>query len=350
MNRFAATALGTFTGLALLAALPQCEKFRSTCENPPKSGLRLVFAIDTASIEPASRTQLPERVADILRSRARSLGIYYPFACIDGRDRITLYLPAKKMTDMAPLTAMGTTGLLEFCLLREPATLVKAVAVIDTTVNNGDTMSLKRTGDPNRAKAERLLAGENGERGRPSLFSGMLSMLPGDHVGVRLHDKAAVDSILSRADVRAALDRAGLGSNRFLWSHETISQSGELYRMLYYVKDPAEMRGDAVADARASLDHSGFSAGSALVDLNFNKQGTLRFAAVTAANVNKFLAIVIDSVVYSAPRIMQEIPGGRAEITGHFTMEEAKSLAIILRAGALPAPLRIVEQRWLGAQ
>ena len=73
-----------------------------------------------------------------------------------------------------------------------------------------------------------------------------------------------------------------------------------------------------------------------------------RFSSVTAANVNKFLAIVLDSTVYSAPRIIQKIPLGRAEITGSFTMEEAKNLAIVLRAGALPAPVKIIEERVVG--
>jgi len=79
-----------------------------------------------------------------------------------------------------------------------------------------------------------------------------------------------------------------------------------------------------------------------------NAKGARRFSSVTAANVNKFLAIVLDSTIYSAPRIIQKIPLGRAEITGSFTMDEARDLAIVLRAGALPAPVNILEERTVG--
>ena len=89
-------------------------------------------------------------------------------------------------------------------------------------------------------------------------------------------------------------------------------------------------------------------AGGAKVDLEMNNKGAHRFASVTAANVNKFLAIVLDSTVYSAPRIIQKISGGRAEITGNFTIQNANQLAIVLRAGALPAPVKIIEEQTVG--
>jgi preprotein translocase subunit SecD len=108
------------------------------------------------------------------------------------------------------------------------------------------------------------------------------------------------------------------------------------------------MRGDVINDARASIDQSGMRAGGAKVDIEMNTRGAKRFSRVTASNVNKFLAIVLDSTIYSAPRIIQKIPLGRAEITGNFTMDEAKNLAIVLRAGALPAPVSIIEERTVG--
>jgi preprotein translocase subunit SecD len=90
------------------------------------------------------------------------------------------------------------------------------------------------------------------------------------------------------------------------------------------------------------------AAGGAKVDIELNSKGARKFSSVTAANINKFLAIVMDSTVYSAPRIIQKISLGKAEITGSFTLEEAKNLAIVLRAGALPAPVKIIEERIVG--
>jgi preprotein translocase subunit SecD len=108
------------------------------------------------------------------------------------------------------------------------------------------------------------------------------------------------------------------------------------------------MRGDAIKDARGSIDRGGMSMGQAIVELEMNSKGARTFARVTAANIQKYLAIVLDSTVYSAPVIRSKIPSGRAQIEGSFTMEEAKNLAVVLRAGALPAPVKIVEQRIVG--
>jgi len=82
--------------------------------------------------------------------------------------------------------------------------------------------------------------------------------------------------------------------------------------------------------------------------LKFNSQGAKDFDRITAENVKKRLAIILDGVVHSAPVIQERISGGEAQITGTFTMEEARDLAIVLRAGALPAPVRILEERTVG--
>ncbi|MDO8733950.1 MAG: protein translocase subunit SecD, partial [Elusimicrobiota bacterium] len=84
------------------------------------------------------------------------------------------------------------------------------------------------------------------------------------------------------------------------------------------------------------------------VGIDFNKDGAKLFAAITEANIEKRLAIVLDGVVQSAPVIRSRIPDGHAIIEGNFTAEEASGLAIVLRAGALPAPVKIIENRTIG--
>jgi preprotein translocase subunit SecD len=84
------------------------------------------------------------------------------------------------------------------------------------------------------------------------------------------------------------------------------------------------------------------------VSLSFDARGARLFERITEANVGKRLAIVLDNNVYSAPVIQEVISGGKAQITGRFTMEEARDLAIVLRAGALPAPVKILEERTVG--
>src|ERR1700759_3550043 len=89
-----------------------------------------------------------------------------------------------------------------------------------------------------------------------------------------------------------------------------------------------------------------------LPDINFafNGQGSRRFAEATAQNIGKPFAIVLDGRVISAPVIQTAITGGTGEITGNFTEESANSLAVLLKSGALPAPLNVIEQRTVAAE
>jgi preprotein translocase subunit SecD len=110
------------------------------------------------------------------------------------------------------------------------------------------------------------------------------------------------------------------------------------------VEDPALMTGDAVDDARVDFDPQG----QVEVALRMTAAGADDFARITSENVGRQLAIVLDGVVYSAPVIRSSITGGQASITGGFTTEEARRLKVVLKAGALPAPLTVLEERTVG--
>ncbi len=113
----------------------------------------------------------------------------------------------------------------------------------------------------------------------------------------------------------------------------------------YLLESRTLMTGEYIADARVrpSTQLEG-----PYVELILNSRGARLFEEITAANVRRRLAIVLDGSVYSAPVIQERIGGGRASITGSFDLKEARDLAIILRAGALPAPVEIVEERTVG--
>jgi len=127
----------------------------------------------------------------------------------------------------------------------------------------------------------------------------------------------------------------------------------EGYEFQYLKKDPlllekkAALTGDTIVDA--SVEFSQRTFGEPYVSLTFNGKGAKIFSALTGENVNKRLAIVLDGKVQSAPVIRERIPSGKAQITGRFSVDEASDLAIILRAGALPAPIVIMEERTIGA-
>lgn len=114
----------------------------------------------------------------------------------------------------------------------------------------------------------------------------------------------------------------------------------------YLVKSSPELTGAYLTSARVELGRA--EMGLPYVSLEFNPEGTKIFAKVTELNIDKHLAIVLDGVVQSAPVIRSRIPDGRAIIEGNFTIDEAKFLATVLRAGALPAPVRIIEERTIG--
>ncbi len=122
-------------------------------------------------------------------------------------------------------------------------------------------------------------------------------------------------------------------------------RNGKLVAQPYLLKKRTELSGTEVSDARVSID-SRFN--EYAVTLKFNNKGARRFDKLTAAHVNERFAIILEGVVQSAPVIRERISGGTAQITGSFTPQEARDLAIVLRAGALPAPVTVVEERSIG--
>jgi preprotein translocase subunit SecD len=122
-------------------------------------------------------------------------------------------------------------------------------------------------------------------------------------------------------------------------------KTGRQKKAPFLLKRRTLITGEYLTDARVQIDSQ---YNEPYVSLSFNARGARLFEKITGDNIEKRLAIVLDNNVYSAPVIRDRIPGGRAQITGRFTMDEAKDLAIVLRAGALPAPVKILEERTVG--
>jgi SecD/SecF fusion protein len=112
------------------------------------------------------------------------------------------------------------------------------------------------------------------------------------------------------------------------------------------VQKEAVLTGDLLVNAQTEFSSRGF--GEPYVSLTFNAKGAAIFSTVTATNVGKRLAIVLDGKVQSAPVIREAIPSGRAQITGNFSVDEANALSVVLRVGALPAPVLVEEERTVG--
>jgi preprotein translocase subunit SecD len=121
-------------------------------------------------------------------------------------------------------------------------------------------------------------------------------------------------------------------------------ETGREYRVPYLVKKRVMLAGDVLRDARVAIGQFN----EPYVAVTFDAKGAREFERITEENVKKRMAIVLDNTIYSAPVIQERISGGRAQITGAFTTQEANDLAIVLRAGALPAPLKIIQDLTVG--
>jgi preprotein translocase subunit SecD len=147
------------------------------------------------------------------------------------------------------------------------------------------------------------------------------------------------------ADPEAALKGSIPEGDIILYHRSVDPQTGGVKKVPYLLKEKTLMTGEVLKDARIALD-SQFH--ESYISLEFDDIGAKLFEQITGANVKKRLAIILDDNVYSAPVIQERIAGGRAQITGRFTTDEASELAIVLRAGALPAPVKIIEERTVG--
>ncbi|MFC1839272.1 protein translocase subunit SecD [Thermodesulfobacteriota bacterium] len=135
------------------------------------------------------------------------------------------------------------------------------------------------------------------------------------------------------------------GGYEILYKVDRNSETGEVVKTPFLVEKRSSLTGKYLTDARGTL---GGQFNEPVVSLSFNNQGARIFERITGENVNKRLAIVLDDHVYSAPNINERISRGKAEISGSFSDETARDLAIVLRAGSLPAPVNFLEERTVG--
>ncbi len=147
-----------------------------------------------------------------------------------------------------------------------------------------------------------------------------------------------------QGDVKKALSGAVPVGSQILYETKTDEATGITQKIPHLIKRQVLLDGSLLTNARVEFDQYN----QPLVGIEFNRKGARLFERITGENMKKRLAIVLDGHVYSAPVIQNRIAGGRAVITGRFSTEEAKDLAIALRAGSLPAPVKIIEERTVG--
>jgi preprotein translocase subunit SecD len=145
-------------------------------------------------------------------------------------------------------------------------------------------------------------------------------------------------------EVRKQAEAKLPAGDQILFERTVEKDTGREYRIPYLVKKRVMLTGDVLSDAVVQIGQFN----DPYVSITFDGKGGREFERITGDNIKKRMAIVLDNTIYSAPVIQDRISGGRAQITGTFTMQEANDLAIVLRAGALPAPLKIIQDLTVG--
>ena len=308
------------------------------------------------------------RVLEILQNRVDQFGVSEPTIQKQGKHRIVVELAGIQDSDRAR-SLLQSTALLEFYLVKNISVTNEMIAQLDnllkgdkdlTKVELPKKLEEKKSDDEATSVSELFgesetintsTADNNEDDSQLSLnapFSSLLTALPGD-IGLEDKNLYRFKKLLSLPEVATRLKNS---NGQFLLSQnnqEMTDNSIEKIYKLYYVEDKPELTGGIVDEARADLGSLGSgSAGQAVVSLSMNSDGSRTWSRVTGANIGERIAIVLDKKVHMAPSIREKIPSGRTQIEGFANISEAKDLAIILRAGALPAPVNIIEERIVG--
>lgn len=309
-------------------------------------------------------TDAVNRSLEILRNRVDQFGVSEPTIQKQGSKRIIIELAG--ITDPQRVRGiLGQTALLEFRLLKEQQITQNVASRINEYIKGAlsevDTLEKQPEEKDTSVVRPEELFGEAAEAvvdtakrdsasmEREKLFKeNLFFAYPGDpqRLLVPRENEVRLKRVLQDPAIQNIIKTEG-GEAEFLWGK--LDPSGEYYG-IYLVEKQPELTGETIIDAYPQPG-SGYDPGSFgkfEVSLVFNDEGARIFSRVTGANLNKRLAIVLDGVVHSAPTIQAKIRDGRARITGLETMDEAKDLAVVLKAGALPAPVKILEERTVG--
>ena len=313
------------------------------------------------------------RVLEILVNRVDQFGVAEPTIQKQGDQRIIVELAGVQDSERAR-TLLESTALLEFFIVKDINTTNQLMVSIDQVLKGDASISaVTKTAskdqlndsqesddqtvsvselfgetEDSEASSDSAVVDENIFAERP--FSAMLRNL-GQTIGVPEKNIYAVKKILERPEVQEKLATVG---GKFLFSHKAeeyplVDGTLETMYSLFLVEDAAELTGGVVEEAKANLGPQGStSAGQPIVNLTMNSDGARKWSIVTGSNVGRQVALVLDKKVHMAPNIREKISGGSTLIEGFADINEAKDIAIVLRAGALPAPVDIIQEKVIG--
>ncbi len=331
------------------------------------------YGNDPATIELAieeEATDAIDRALEILQNRVDEFGVSEPTIQKQGNRRIIVELAGIQDPARAR-SLLQSTALLEFSLLKDGAITQSLLARIDRVLKGNDELneimeskennsqdSDIRTTDQEEVSLTELFGTSDTDtssndtsevlvdkdlfQDRP--FSSLLRQV-GNDLGVPEQNLNAIKKVLQNEEVQNILDtedgRLSLTKEKETW---TLPEGGnEAFFRMYHLEKEANLTGGVIEEAKATLAN-----GQSVVSLSMNSEGAKTWSRLTGANVGRRLAIVLDGNVHMAPVIRTKISDGQTQVEGFANMNEAKDIAIVLRAGALPAPVNIIEERTVG--
>ncbi len=313
-------------------------------------GIHLALELDESRGPVADRSGALDRALTVIRSRIDEFGVAEPLIQRVGDDRIVVELAG--VTDPGRATQIvQRSAFLEWRITDMQNLFRDALPTIDAALVRAG-VSVGGGGAPQTPALEQLLGGDSAAAAGADSAAGLdqpgpLSTrlyqggMPGEFL-VPEEEFLLVDSLIRLPEVERAMPRG----RELVWAAEPISQGARSYRPLYSVDRRSVLTGTELQDARATIDPA---TNSAIVLFDLTRSGGRRFRQETRRHVGDFMAIMLDGRVFRQPPVIRSEIGRSGQIElGNTSLQEAQDLALVLRAGALPAPLVIVKQRTVG--
>ncbi len=279
------------------------------------------------------------RAIEIISNRVNQYGVSEPNIQKQGARRIIVELPGIAKEEEAK-QLLQSSALLEFKLVKDADFTVPIMNSIDEILAS---VFIQDTTLLNDSTAVDDMTEEEFAQRHPFYSIALINpQSPYADAFVKESDKAKLLNYLERPDIQRLIP----DNVEFVFSAkpEVVQENENIYK-LFLVNKTAELTGGVIIDANANIDPQ---TTAPIVNMTMNSEGSREWARITGANINKRMAIVLDGAVYTDPVIRGKIPGGRSQIEGMSDLNEAKLIEIVLKAGALTAPVDIIEERTVG--
>ena len=324
-----------------------------------QGGMHLTLEVDESKGTIANKGEALDRALKVVRTRIDEFGVSEPVVQKVGSDRIIVELPG--IDDPARATeVVQKSAFLQFQITDKTQAFEKNVGRLDAILKDKGIVAAAKA-DTGKAAAKSALpnlfatadtakkakgdsAAADSLKAGTGPFSTKVAKAPGGDPGMYMvaeTDRDEIDSYLQNPDIQAALPPG----KQLKWGADTISAGGKAYRALYVLDARPIITGEYLTDAKPNT----VPGEGTIVEFQLNNEGGRRFKSETGKHVRDYMAIVLDDRVMSAP-IIQSAIGTRGQITmGGSGLQAAQDLALVLRAGALPVPLKVAETRSIGA-